>query len=104
MHKADAANPADELAEVRAAIARLRLREARLCATILAGPDSGLEGRHFRAEVAERRFRLFDAARLPEAVLADPRYWSESVTQEVRCLPAAVTAAPSRPRRLWIVH
>ncbi len=104
MHKSDAASPADELGEVRAAIARLRLREARLCARILAAPDDGMEGRHFRAEVAERRFRLFDTARLPEAVLADPRYWSESVTREVRCLPAAVGPARPRAPALRAVH
>lgn len=97
MHKA---NAADELAEVRAAIARLRLREARICATILAAPEEAADGIQFRAEVAERRFRLFDPALLPGSVLSDPRYWRESVSREVRCLPAAdappMIAAPPR--------
>lgn len=94
MHKV---NAADELAEVRVAIARLRLREARLCAMILSEPEAAY-GLHFRAEIAERPTRIFDLALLPASILSDPRYWRDSLAREVCCLPL------SEPRMLPPPH
>jgi hypothetical protein len=83
---------ADELAEIRAEIARLRLREAALRAAILKAPDTVAEGRWTRVEVAERRLSVFDPARLPAEIRDDPRYWRERVTTAVLCHAAAPRA------------
>lgn len=91
---------ADELAEIRAEIARLRLREAALRAAIVKAPDALAEGRWTKVEVAERRLRVFDPARLPAAIRDDPRYWRERVTVAVLCH----AAAPRGPRPGWPIR
>lgn len=91
MHKDGAA---DELAEVRAAIARLRLREARLCAEILANP-AGAVGKRFRAEVSELPVRRFDPSLLPSLLRDDPRFWRDTLLREVCCHP--LIGSPPHP-------
>ncbi|WP_434612671.1 hypothetical protein [Tabrizicola sp. M-4] len=88
-------SPADELAEIRAEIARLQAREADLRATLLATPEEGRQGRWHRVEVTEQRVRQFDPALLPEAIRTDPAYWRESLRTVVRTL--AVQARGPRP-------
>lgn len=78
---------ADDLADIRAEIARLREREAALQAAILSFEGPVPEGRWHRVERIERREMVFDKDRLPERVRDNPRFWSEKVTQSVRCLP-----------------
>ena len=80
-------SPADELANLRADIARLKLLEAALRARILASPDTQAIGRWHRIEVLETKTRVFDAKLLPAAVREDPRFYRDRVTQIVRCLP-----------------
>ena len=80
-------SPADELADLRADIARLKLLEAALRAKILASPDTQSVGRWHRIEVSETKARVFDAKLLPAAVRDDPRFYRDRVTQIVPCLP-----------------
>lgn len=79
-------SPADELADLRADIARLKLLEAALRAKILASPDTTAIGRWHRIEVVETKARVFDSKLLPAAIRDDPRFYRDRVTQVVRCL------------------
>lgn len=84
-------SPADELAEIRAEIARLKAREAALRAHFLRHPKEQTLGRWTRVEVVETCQRRFNPALLPDAIRQDPRYLEERRVQTVRCLPAPVT-------------
>lgn len=88
-------SPADELAEIRAEIARLKAREARLRESLISAAPAALVGRWHRVEVAEHRHRLFDPALLPAAIRENPAFWRERVQTTVRTVP--VQAGPSRP-------
>jgi hypothetical protein len=94
-------SPADELAEIRAEIARLKAREAALRAQFLRQPDAKAQGRWARVEVVETRQARFNPALLPDEIRRDPRYHEERVVQTVRCLPTAftVTLRPGWPIR-----
>jgi hypothetical protein len=83
-------SPADELADLRADIAHLKLLEAALRAKILAAPDSHAIGRWHRIEVVKTKARVFDAKLLPAAIRDDPRFYRDRVTQVVRCLAIEV--------------
>jgi hypothetical protein len=83
--------PADELAEIRAEIARLRAREAALRAVFVNNPDQNCLGRWTRVEVVEQRERRFNAALLPPEMLCDPRFHETRVWQSVRCVAASIT-------------
>ena len=80
-------SPADELADLRADIARLKLLEAALRAKILASPDTQSIGRWHRIEVIETKARVFDAKLLPTAIRDDPQFHRDRLTQIVRCVP-----------------
>lgn len=92
--------PADELAEIRNDIARLRLREAQLRAAFLKDPDHGAQGRWNRVEVELRQQTRFDSRLLPGAILSDPAFQREILVPVVRCLPVQ---APS-PRPGWPIR
>ncbi|MFZ9198900.1 MAG: hypothetical protein ACO22Z_06100 [Paracoccaceae bacterium] len=96
-----ALSPADELAEIRAEIARLKTREAALRAQFLRQPGVKAQGRWARVEVFETRQTRFNPALLPDEIRRDPRYHEERLVQSVRCLPAAltVTLRPGWPIR-----
>jgi len=87
-------NPADELADVRAEIARLRAREAALRQMFLADPDQPVAGRWHRVEVVRLRHRVFDASLLPGIVRNNPLFWREKTVQAVRCVPQPMLVAP----------
>jgi hypothetical protein len=70
-------HPADELAEVRVEIARLRLRAAQLRDQILARPDALTSGRWFEVTISENTLRRLDLDKLPEQLRYDPLYFSE---------------------------
>lgn len=91
---------ADELAEIRAEIARLQAREAELRAFLLAAPPALLIGRWHRAEVTEQRVRKFDTALLPREIRENPAYWRENARCVVRTLPVHT----SIPRRGWPIR
>jgi hypothetical protein len=79
-------SPVDELAEIRAEIARLKQREAALRDTILTAPSTSLTGRWHRVEVTEHRVRMFDPALLPDVIRDNPAYWRERVQTRVSTL------------------
>ena len=89
--------PADELAELRAEIARLKLREAQLRERLAQAPLAARTGRWNRAEVEERVTRHFDPALLPPAIRDNPAFWSERVHLAVHTQPIPAKAAPPRP-------
>lgn len=86
---------ADELADTRAEIVRLKQREATLRAAILERRGQVSPGRWHRVEVVERRSRVFDQKLLPTEVANNPAYLRERVTRYVKCLPVQVGG--SRP-------
>lgn len=88
---------ADELAEIRAEIARLRLREAQVKDRLLHAPLSARTGRWHRVEVEEVTTRQFDATLLPAQVRDDPAYWRDRPHQAVRTLPLPPKSTPPRP-------
>jgi hypothetical protein len=90
-------SPADELAEIRAEIARLRQREATLEATILRNPVGCARGTFNMAEVTENRCAVFDPALLPPEMQADPRFWREEVTHQVAVIPTRPQKLSLRP-------
>lgn len=92
--------PADELAELRAEIARLKTREAQLRAALLAAPPEGLGGRWHRVEVSQHRIRQFDPLLLPAAIRENPAFWRERVQTNVRTVPVQA----SNPRPGWPIR
>ena len=99
MHKP---HPADELAEIRSEIARLKRREAELRQLLLQRPDLALQGRWTRVEVIPLRQSRFLPALLPAAILKDPQYRRDKVVQVLRCLP--LPSAPLAPRPGWPIR
>lgn len=79
-------SPIDELAEIRAEIARLKEREAALRDMILTAPPASLTGRWHRVEVTEHRVRMFDPELLPPAIRDNPAFWRERVQTRVSTL------------------
>ena len=100
-------SPADELAEIRSTIARLRAREAHLRAAFLKDPDHGAVGRWSRVEVELTHHHRFDSRLLPAIILTDPAFQREVLVPVVRCLPMPAAPAP-RPgwpiRREAVLH
>ena len=94
--------PADELAEIRAEIARLKLREAQLRDRLMKSPLATLTGRFHRAEVSHAKSLVFDPSLLPDDIRNDPAYWCERSQTVVHTLPLAAKAPPPRPG--WPIH
>lgn len=90
-------SPADELAEVRAEIARLKLREAQLRDRLMKSPLATLIGRFHRVEITHGHSSVFDATLLPDAIRNDPAYWRSRPQTIVRTMPLAPKVAPPRP-------
>ncbi len=66
---------ADELADVRADLLRLRLREAQLRAALIAAPAAQRCGRWNEVEVTTRKRLVFNPYLLPAEVRQNPMYW-----------------------------
>ena len=77
-------NPADELAEIRAEIARLKQREAELRMAYFATPDLPKIGRMHKVELVTRRRIVFEARLLPAEIRNDPTYIRERVMRVLR--------------------
>ncbi len=90
-------SPADELAEIRAEIARLKLREAQLRDRLVKSPLATLIGRYNRVEISHAESAVFDPALLPDHIRNDPAYWRNRSQTIVHTLPLAPKAAPPRP-------
>ena len=93
-------SPADELASVRAELARLKARERALCDALVAAPDCARIGQWTRAEVGARSLRLFDHRLLPPEIRENPLFWRERQAVEVTCHPldGALSPMPLVPR------
>ncbi len=76
---------ADELAMVRSRIAQLKLRERELREALVAADGEARLGRWTRAEVVERRLRVFDHRRLPAALRDEPLFWRDRILRDVTC-------------------
>jgi len=76
--------PADELAEIRAEIARLRAREGELREVLLRDAALPKIGRMHKVELVTSRQRVFDPRLLPEEIRLDPAYTREKVTRVLR--------------------
>ena len=83
---------ADELANVRAQIGALKVKEAALRAEVLEKRGQVPEGRWARVEIVTQRAWVIDRDALPEAIQADPRYWQERVTTVVKTPPVQALA------------
>lgn len=76
--------PADELAEIRTEIARLRAREGELRALLLHDAAMPKIGRFHKVDLVTNRQRVFDPRLLPEEIRLDPAYTREKVTRVLR--------------------
>ena len=93
-------HPADELAEVRAELDRLHLREARLIAALLRAEPAQRIGRFSRAEVAQSRRLTFEPARLPADLRKNPDLWREDICNTVEI----TNLATPQPRPGWPIR
>jgi hypothetical protein len=92
---------ADELADTRAEIARLRRREADLRAALIAAPADQRSGRWNAAEVALRKRLVFNVYLLPPEIRQDPRYWEDRATHVVTVKPVQQQL---KPRPGWPIR
>lgn len=74
----------DEFARLKAEIKRLQDRAEVLREGFLR-PGARLRSNRFEVTVKRARRRVFQKDRLPEAVLADPRYWEDRESAVVTC-------------------
>jgi len=77
-------DPVDEFAWLKAEIKRLQDRAEALREGFLR-PGARLRSNRFEITVKRQTRRVFAKDRLPEAVLADPRYWDERESEVVTC-------------------
>lgn len=77
-------SPADELADIRAEIQRLKRREAELRAAYLTRTDMPKVGRWFKVELITQRARVFDPRLLPDAIRHNPAYSRDKVTRVLK--------------------
>jgi hypothetical protein len=77
-------DPVDEFARLKAEIRRLQDRADALRDGFLR-PGARLRSNRFEIMINRQKRRLFVKDRLPEAVLADPRYWDERESDVVTC-------------------
>lgn len=89
-------SPADELAEIRAEIARLKARAAQIEAALLRSPDQRNRGTWHLAEVTETHQSVFDPSLLPIAVQEDARYQREDICHSVVVIPILRQVIPLR--------
>jgi hypothetical protein len=69
-------DPVDEFAQLKAEIRRLQDRADALRDGFLR-PGARLRSNRIEITIKRQKRRLFVRDRLPEAILADPRYWDE---------------------------
>ncbi|NJS40598.1 MAG: hypothetical protein HC783_18165 [Rhodobacteraceae bacterium] len=77
-------DPVDEFARLKAEIKRLQDRAEALREGFLR-PGARLRSNQFEISVKRMRRRVFQKERLPEGILADPRYWEERESEVVTC-------------------
>jgi hypothetical protein len=80
-----APHPTDELAGVRAKIARLRLREGQLRRAIVALPKAERHGRWFHVDIKHSTRAQLNMSGLPPSVLDDPGLYAEISRAVLHC-------------------
>ncbi|KEO51202.1 hypothetical protein [Thioclava pacifica] len=114
----DHRSPADELAHIRAEIARLKRREAQLREAYLTQPDMPRLGRWTKVEIVTHSCQVFEPRLLPEDIRLDPAFQREKVTRLLRTTPHArptnhlpplvaaeqISAAPQREMSMLATH
>ena len=85
-------DPVDEFARLKAEIRHLQDRADALRDGFLR-PGARLRSNRFEITIKRQKRRLFVKDRLPEAVLADPRYWDERASDVVTCNEIATAQA-----------
>lgn len=85
-------DPVDEFARLKAEIRRLQDRADALRDGFLK-PGARLRSNRYEITVKRQTRRAFNKDRLPQAVLADPRYWEERESEVVTC--RALTSTPT---------
>lgn len=85
-------DPVDEFARLKAEIRRLQDRAEVLREGFLK-PGARLRSNRFEVTIKRQKRRLFLKERLPEAVLADSRYWEERENEVVTCREIATFRA-----------
>lgn len=83
----DHRTPADELAHIRAEIARLKRREAQLREAYLTQPDMPRIGRWSKVEIVTHRRQVLEPRLLPREIRLDPAFQREKVTRILRTTP-----------------
>lgn len=89
-------SPADELAEIRTKILRLRARELVLRHQILSHPERHSQGRWHQVVIDTHTACDLDLSQLPGSILNDPGFWRERQVQTLHCRPLTLPA-PRRP-------
>ena len=89
--------PADELAEIRAEIARLLDRVEQVETALIRNPGLRNRGASHVAEVTETRVTEFDPALLPDSLRHDPHFQREVLRREVKLIPVKPQPVPLRP-------
>jgi hypothetical protein len=77
-------DPVDEFAQLKAEIRRLQDRADALRESFLR-PGAKLRSNQFEITIKRSLRRVFVKDRLPEPILADPRYWDDRETEFVTC-------------------
>ncbi|WP_339109400.1 hypothetical protein [Thioclava sp. GXIMD4216] len=76
--------PADELAQIRSEIMRLRQREAELREAWLTEAEMPRIGQWHKVELVTSRERIFDPRLLPDDIRKNPSYSREKITRTIR--------------------
>ena len=80
--------PADELAQIRAQIRKLKAREATLRAGFLDG-SLVQQGHTYHVRITQSRSRVLVPARLPEDIRFNDDYYRQRVSKTVRLVTAS---------------
>ncbi|WP_424941931.1 hypothetical protein [Aliiroseovarius crassostreae] len=81
-------HPAEELADLRRQISRLRKRESELREAFLSCEDPDmLEGSTHRVVIKTTRAKVFDTSLLPPVIQSDPRFFTTREQTRVCVLP-----------------
>lgn len=88
-------SPADELAEIRVELARLKRREAELRMAYLTDAAMPRRGRWHKVELVVQRRTVFEPRLLPSEIRNDPAYLRERVMRTLR--PSRLAANTSLP-------
>ncbi|MDZ4086333.1 MAG: hypothetical protein U1E69_05955 [Tabrizicola sp.] len=96
-------DPVDEFARLKAEIRRLQDRADALRDGFLK-PGARLRSNRYEITVKRQKRRMFNKDRLPQAVLADPRYWEERESEVVTCRALTSTLTGSKAEDIVLIE